>query len=539
MGQKGPKIAKQTYGFLCAILIAAAPLLFVGLANHVFWDDEAITANFARAVLTTGLPTDWDGRNLRGYRDGLLLNRRLVDQQSPWLQYYCAAAGFGLFGESTRAGRAPFALLGLATIALTFLVARRVLGSDRVALLSAGLVATSVPFLLFARQCRYFGLVMFFSLAAAACVLDPRAKRWSVRAAGAVAIALLFHSNYLSALAFVAGLGLACLVLADRRERLTAWLISGVLSCMGTLPWVLALKPYLGRRGHMFANAAPGRAAHLFGWYLRDISANGIVPVGAVVLLLVVLIWRGKSVAGRPLAFLTALALGSLLALSIISPQPIDLTREADVRYALGLLPFGCMGVAAAIQGLWCWRRAAAVIVLALHLGTNALWPTTLRSPMGEYVLEIMGDYQTCYEAAIEALAEAKHDDKVLVLPPHAIETLLFYLGDKLLFCNTLSEGNTNVLPFHRDVLPAHVYSSDTIPDWIVSFTRRDTPPKLREAMSTGRVTYRVKRLNVFGADTSRPEFSLHTFGPVTGFPASAGVFVFRRTDPSGITPQR
>ena len=50
-----------------AVLLAmgvAGFLVLTGLDNHLFWDDEAATAIYARNLLNQGKLTAWDGTNL-------------------------------------------------------------------------------------------------------------------------------------------------------------------------------------------------------------------------------------------------------------------------------------------------------------------------------------------------------------------------------------------------------------------------------------------------------------------------------------------
>ena len=111
---------------LCVAALACALLLGAwGLTNHAFWDDEAGTALFARNLLATGELTAWDGVNLIGYRQGMQLDENLQNPYAPPLQYYIAAAGFILFGETTFGGRILFLIAGILTLPALMIWARR------------------------------------------------------------------------------------------------------------------------------------------------------------------------------------------------------------------------------------------------------------------------------------------------------------------------------------------------------------------------------------------------------------------------------
>ena len=59
--------------------------------------------------------------------------------QLPWLQYYAAWASSELFDESHFTARLPFALAGIATIPVFFLLARTLSDDRRTAMLATGL----------------------------------------------------------------------------------------------------------------------------------------------------------------------------------------------------------------------------------------------------------------------------------------------------------------------------------------------------------------------------------------------------------------
>ena len=68
------------------------------------------------------------------------------------------------------AGRLPFALMGLACIFLVYQLVRHNFGDRAWALMAAALLACSVPFLLYARQCRYYSLAAFIHLGQSLCL---------------------------------------------------------------------------------------------------------------------------------------------------------------------------------------------------------------------------------------------------------------------------------------------------------------------------------------------------------------------------------
>jgi len=66
----------------------------------------------------------------------------------PPLAYWATTASFALFGVSPLAARLPFLLAGCGTILLTWRLARKLTGSENIALLAALIVLSHVQFLL-------------------------------------------------------------------------------------------------------------------------------------------------------------------------------------------------------------------------------------------------------------------------------------------------------------------------------------------------------------------------------------------------------
>ena len=146
------------------ILALGAFLLLFGLDHRPFWQDEAETACLARNVLKYGVPRAYDGVNIISQEQGKEYDQNYLWRWSPWLQIYVAAAAFRVGGLTTYAGRLPFALMGLACIFLVYQFVRHNFGDRPWALMAAALLACSVPFLLYARQCRYYSLSALFTL---------------------------------------------------------------------------------------------------------------------------------------------------------------------------------------------------------------------------------------------------------------------------------------------------------------------------------------------------------------------------------------
>jgi hypothetical protein len=238
-------------------------LAFCNLDGRPFWGDEAETALLARNVVKFGVPKVDDGVNHISLHGDTFDARDGVWTWSPWLQDYIVAGSFAVFGKTTWAGRAPFALIGwLAVIALG-LVAWQIYRSHRVAFSAMLLLGTSEVFLLHIRQCRYYSITVLAEILLAYGIYQMLNCLWErgvqsvppgVRAVTAqravptmmgaclilAALLVQFYCNYTCAIANLPIL----LVLAFKLFSEDRWALRRLLLCFGifllfTVPWLL------------------------------------------------------------------------------------------------------------------------------------------------------------------------------------------------------------------------------------------------------------------------------------------------------------
>ena len=341
--------------WLVAILAAGAFLLFYRLDHRPFWQDEAETACLARNTLRFGLPLAFDGVNRISQEESREFGPDHVWRWSPWLQILMMAGSFFIGGESTLAGRLPFALCGWLTLWLVYRWVRRESGDAAWARWSAALLALSVPFLLFARQGRYTGPAMLLTM-----LIVPAAFR-PTRPALAVALpalGALFHLNYI----VFAGLlgGLIPLTWLERKQ----WTWPRFAAAAA----VLALLIAPGLAGYRI-----GSRAGLVDWSMTPVRLQRNVvdllqfalplPLAAAVLLR----WRTRSpAAGEPIVRrLLLLVAGSVLTVS--------LAPREYFRYLVPLLPLCAIACAWCLRTLWTAHRAPAVLLGSLLAFTNWL----------------------------------------------------------------------------------------------------------------------------------------------------------------------
>jgi len=118
----------------------------------------------AKSVLTCGLPLFHDKKNSFTVEEGRDMSPGGLPRLFAWLPFYAVALSFASLGINELTARLPFALAGLASVPLCYLFARRLWQSRLAAALAALLLATSVPYLVLSRQCRYYSFGALFTL---------------------------------------------------------------------------------------------------------------------------------------------------------------------------------------------------------------------------------------------------------------------------------------------------------------------------------------------------------------------------------------
>jgi len=366
--------------FLC---LAAAAVMFIRLGHPVFWVDEADTACIARNILKHGLPVCWDHNFLveapvTKYAPGFVWN------QHTWLMHYVMAASFLVGVATPLAARFPFALLGVATVYLTYLLARRAGASRGAALAAAGLLAANVQYVLFVRQARYFALLTFFTTVWFIGFLRLHKRSGLLLfILGAVG---LFHSLYLTFFPIGAAFWLWSL-LEPKRPRLKRLALATVVILALTIPWMFL--------AHVFQKRELVRRFTATGFlieikeYAAKFNRRAFPAVFAVIILALAACGRRRHLKFYGLTLLA-------LAASVIFVVPISVVRS--LRYLVGFFPLLAVCAAMMLEDLWHWRRRAAVATAVLFVATQvwsecAILPATgLRKLVG-----YQPDYHNAY----------------------------------------------------------------------------------------------------------------------------------------------
>ena len=340
---------------MALVCLVAAALIFTNLGRDHLWSDEGDTAVLARNILAHGVPTAWDGVS---FMDAADYGKRVTDDfvmvSHPWLQYYVAAGSMAIFGETPLAVRLPFALCGLATIVLVYVLVFRATGHRWTALTAAVLLTLSVQFLLYARQGRNYSLNAFLT-----CLLVlqfAQLRSWTHSLLFALTAILLFHTHPI-AVAPIAALGLMTLVYRPARP-LAPWFWRAMpVVALFTVPWFFVARQGLSETTSVVDGA---------GRFLQRLAQFGVeaASVTSIAGAIVLYLWarRRMTAAGKKLSPVTASAPpGSRqLALALVSITAMyavmmALTQSRDalwafgIRYTSAVLPFSAMLLAMAI----------------------------------------------------------------------------------------------------------------------------------------------------------------------------------------------
>jgi 4-amino-4-deoxy-L-arabinose transferase-like glycosyltransferase len=400
----------------CVVLALACAGLFTSLGDRTLWGDEAETALLARNVLRFGVPLVDDGHNRISHLGVQDSNAAGVWTWSPWLDEYVVAASFALFGESAFSARLPFALFGLATIGLLGWLVQRVRGDPELALSTMLLVATSLPFLLHARQCRYYGLVMFAMvwLLVGLWQLLERRRIGTLSIAGALTV--LFYSNYVTVPGPVAALAAAALLWREREGLLRGIALGIAGFALLALPWVA----YAGL-GQQAASLGTSHFAANLVYYASELHFH-VVPwiVLAMPLLAGRLLRRERSTTqpgGELLLWVGLLVVAELLLLSV-SPFRF-------FRYLTPLIPPLLFVTALLLrdwlQPAWLRRTALALLCTSNLLAFASLFPLAAKhppsAPHARLLLSLSKNYEDRTENVVEFLNREAHPSESLAVP--------------------------------------------------------------------------------------------------------------------------
>lgn len=530
--------------FLILLLIMGTVLMFTHLGARYFWDDEAFNAVLAQNILKHNLPLVWDGRNLIDYPDLNISGQNFIQNREPWLQFYLTAGSFLIFGANNFAGRLPFVLVSLGTIILFYYFSLKYSSDKGIARLATLLLVLSPSFILYSRQCRYYALIIFFTVAMLYTYLNLSLKNKNALVFFTLSASLLFHSNYLVFSAIFSGLLLAFLVWDFNRDRLKALAISLPGIVLLTLPWFLYAKAYTRGGEGIISLPRFHTTLQKTWWCFQEYNFFSWFPFLFVFCLPLILVRRqpGKKEWDRKYLFLITLVIITTLFTTHFS----ELILIADTHHTINLLPLFCLLIGAIAIKIKRWHQTLFYIMIGLLMFTNLFSLTfcpgmlppsgtlkpqvrsKIETPLLNYLYEITHHLDDPrWEVSEYLLKNGNHEDYVLVSPFYESVPLIFYT--KMRFCGNLVP---EIAKTFWDRLPSYIYSSEVIPDWIVLFGS-DSQSYIREdivkSIKKKNIQYQCIPLDVFFRASPRPELPWHNFKDVNNFNAEDRVFILRR----------
>ena len=408
------------YVGLTILALFASFWLLANLGNCMLWQDEAETICVAQTVLTDGIPKGTDGLNFFSQQEGREYGQNYEWKLHPWFQFYWVALFFSVVEASTYTARLPFALLGLATVFLSFFLSLRLWSDRKTAFFVAFAFLSNIMFLLLVRQARYYAPVMFFSVYAVWGFLDILENKRIGFLHFIIASFLFFQSQYL----FTLNWWIACLMYTwyFNRARFKALSLAVAIVALPSLPflWWILDTPY----GETLVDGSSQEGV-LYGFkrYIGAFFTHVFEPLWIVVFLFFCF-FSGvsksifKSLQNQPILLLFGLVIvGNFAALSLLVP-------EYYLRYLCATIPFALLlkGRLAGWMGRRYWAIPLSVFAfLILYKGAlfnycNELSANRYIGPM-ESIINFME-------------REAKPDDSIAIsfgdLP------LKFYLENRI-----------------------------------------------------------------------------------------------------------
>ena len=492
---------------LIILCILAGVILFTNLGNIYLWQDEATTAVLAKNTLKFGVPRAFDGTNLVTtiYSDPC---RDKGWRYASWLQFYLAALSFYLFGATTFAARLPFAIFGVASIALCYLLAERLFQNRLASRFSAVFMLFSAPFFLYMRQCRWYALVIFFTLWLLISYLDLIKKKRYAALGFILSSVFLFHSNYGI---FFPVFGAVCFhyIIFHRNDtgKIDLKKMICYLSTIAifTVPFLLysvntectGQMTFLRTKGHLE-------------FYTRTLNKY-LFPLGFLFLSLAAFSFFRKKVfpvLGKPLdrSRLWFLALIFIFSIGFM----VLVNEERQLRYIIHLLPLSCILMSLLIAGWLKINVMAAGIVFFIACFTNSFhtgspFAKKLWIPLTDIVYELTHDYDGPTEGIVEFLNNNAGPG----------DTIKLIMGDyAVIFYTDLKVDNED-------------FARESFPEWII--VRNDWIPfKNLSDRYRRQIESQYQKIELDYPDImweNRPDPGYHKFKTVTGWPNRVVVY--------------
>ncbi|GAA4452263.1 hypothetical protein GCM10023092_10960 [Rurimicrobium arvi] len=494
------------------------------------WDDEASVVWFAKNYNREGKIVAYDRQNIFSYRNGQLIDNQL-GYNNPPVDIYYAAAVIRKFGDSDRVLRIAFTLPGILALLMYLGCLRKLTDEDNTWFAyTATLLTLSVNYLLIEQNVRYYSLNFLFaalSLLATLNVIGNTTKRsrifWLLLQVAA--LYLLFLSHSLAAVCWWA----MCLWLMYRgkvlrfsfRHRLSVTIAAAnallfVADAYFFISQNSLNRPDLNNRDNWIV-----KYRKLAEWLFVDLNALNVLPLIAALILLLIFLFRRKTLSPAMKTLLEAETIFLLLIL-ILNPQPTSASAHFDVRYLYIILPLLYAWTAyllTVLHRINAWGKVAAITATGIFVCSTLF--SCIPSPDGprlllpSYIEERSKPFPTAYSALIQYIHQ--HFDgrkKILTLPGYHNTVLLRYVPELIELTNTLDSATTPLSHRTVDSLNMHcLYIGACKPDYVFQFgsteTLADYPFKVTDFRFSDTLWIYAAEV-----DITRPELFWHSFGP-------------------------
>jgi 4-amino-4-deoxy-L-arabinose transferase-like glycosyltransferase len=395
------------YILLLAILCGFLSLLFANISNQYLWQDEAETALVSKTILTGGLPRGYDGKNYFSQMEGADCGPSYIWRQHSWLPFYVLAGFYEVFGVNTFTARLPFMLFGFGTVLLTYFFSKTLWSNTHITFIAVVLLSISVPFLLLCRQCRYYSMVMFFSvLSLYAYTLFLERKKYAAVMIFA-ASTLLFHSQHLYIAVFFATILLHSIIY--HRDRLKSLIVVTVVTAAANIPWIIWLATALSNPKARFTDdVSLGSAVKLIGSFISQIH-HYVFPLWLLAVLATVILIKKINVrrylSQKPLllervSLLIFFVLFNIIFLSAVTNAPY-------FRYIAPSIPLLIILIAAILEAAISVHLLAAVAIAVILIATGQL---------KDYLYEITHNYDGPIKGIVSYLNEHADSNDIVAI---------------------------------------------------------------------------------------------------------------------------
>lgn len=476
---------KKPYLIYMIFTLLAFILIFSHLDYPFLWQDEADTALLAKRILTYSIPKVWDGRNIitqfghfhqMGWLD---FNKDLIHTWQPWLQFYIAALSMLLLGSSTLACRLPFAVMGFLAFIYYLYFCRKHLKLSNLYYLPGLLLVFSVPFLLSARQCRYYAPNMLLTLLFTGSFISLLKKERHSDLVFAFAGVALLLNNFLSFIPTF--LAFIIYLLLSRKDIDRKYLLrSGAMLLIG-ISLYAALRIYLDGDMPPFLEFTGNQFFPTLRYYLSNFNSWSFPFIVPVILFASLIAGKEKPRIGKFLKYFDDRTIRLILLIVSLNMLFLSFVIQVNFRYIVHIVPLGLMLLAHTLSLISARSKIAYVLILIAFLFTNLLGkPLThlpqilakyekidIKYPFFSFLNNIIipkPEGNTCIVKYL--LANSKKDD--VVVTDYDDEPIMLYTGlvvrGGLRGVGILSEDSSSYNDIFRQIGVTTVKS----PDWVI-----------------------------------------------------------------------